>query len=101
MARRDKVIGSSLEAAPVVHVDADTRALLDGTPFDDLCITSGIEVTEEPAPADAFRMEGAEDVAVVFRHAEGGKCLRCWKILPDVGLHGHDGVCGRCDAALG
>ena len=32
--------------------------------------------------------------------AEGEKCQRCWKILPDVGTHTHAGVCGRCDEAL-
>ncbi|WP_308916446.1 isoleucine--tRNA ligase [Jannaschia sp. LMIT008] len=101
IARRDKVIGASLEAAPVVHVDADTKSLLDDLPFEDLCIVSEITVTTDAAPDDAFRMEGTEGVAVVFAHAEGGKCLRCWKVLPDVGQHGHDGVCGRCDAALG
>jgi isoleucyl-tRNA synthetase len=100
VARRDKVIGSSLEAAPVVHVDADTAAMLSEVPFDDLCIVSDITVTSEPAPEDAFRPEGDPSIAVVFRHAQGGKCERCWKVLPDVGHHGHDAVCGRCDAAL-
>ncbi len=99
-ARRDKVIGSSLEAAPTVYVDAETMALLDGVSFDDICITSGITVTTEPAPDGAFALDDAPGVAVGFAQAEGGKCLRCWKILPDVGQHGHDGVCGRCDAAL-
>ena len=100
VARRDKVIGSSLEAAPIVHVDAETAALLGDVPFEDICITSGIEVTDAPAPDDAFRPEGEAGIAVVFAHAEGGKCQRCWKILPDVGHHGHDGVCARCDGAL-
>ncbi|CUH15051.1 Isoleucine--tRNA ligase [Jannaschia seosinensis] len=100
VARRDKVIGSSLEAAPIVHVDADTAAILREVPFEDLCITSGITITTDPAPDDAFRTEGDASVAVAFAHAEGGKCQRCWKVLPDVGRHGHDGVCGRCDAAL-
>ncbi|MEM7488955.1 MAG: isoleucine--tRNA ligase [Pseudomonadota bacterium] len=99
--RRDKVIGSSLEAAPIVHVDADTAATLAEIPFDDICITSAITVTTDPAPDTAFRAEGEAGVAVVFAHAEGGKCQRCWKILPDVGHHGHDAVCGRCDQALG
>ncbi|KIT14534.1 isoleucine--tRNA ligase [Jannaschia aquimarina] len=101
VARRDKVIGASLEAAPIVHIDGTTKALLDDLPFDDICIVSGITVTDAPAPDDAFRGEGSDGVAVVFAHAEGGKCLRCWKVLPDVGHHGHDGVCGRCDGALG
>jgi isoleucyl-tRNA synthetase len=37
---------------------------------------------------------------VVFERADGQKCQRCWKILPDVGTHSHTGVCARCDAAL-
>ncbi|SDY62780.1 Isoleucyl-tRNA synthetase [Jannaschia faecimaris] len=99
-ARRDKVIGASLEAAPTVHVDADTVTLLEDVAFEDVCITSRIAVSSEPAPADAFTLDDAPGTAVVFAQAEGGKCQRCWKILPDVGHFGHDGVCGRCDGAL-
>ncbi|KUJ80411.1 isoleucine--tRNA ligase [Ruegeria marisrubri] len=100
--RRDKVIGSSLEAAPVVHVeDAETRKLLAGIDMDDLCITSGLTVTGDPAPSEAFRLPEIPGVGVVFELAEGDKCQRCWKILPDVGRHSHPGVCGRCNDALG
>lgn len=100
--RQDKVIGSSLEAAPIVHVeDAATRALLATFDVDDMCITSGLSVTGDPAPAEAFRVPEIEGVGVVFEKAEGAKCQRCWKILPDVGRHAHEGVCGRCDEALG
>jgi isoleucyl-tRNA synthetase len=99
--RRDKVIGSSLEAAPVVHVeDAETRTLLGGIDIDDLCITSGLTVTGDPAPSEAFRMPEVEGIGVVFELATGEKCQRCWKILPDVGRHTHPGVCGRCNSAL-
>ncbi|MBM2576010.1 isoleucine--tRNA ligase [Jannaschia sp. Os4] len=100
VARRDKVIGSSLEAAPTVHVDAATKAVLDGVAFDDVCIVSAITVTTDAAPSDAFVLDEVPGVAVAFAHAEGGKCQRCWKVLPDVGHHGHDGVCARCDQAL-
>ncbi len=100
--RQEKVIGSSLEAAPIVHVeDAEVRDLLATFDVDDLCITSGLTVTGDPAPAEAFRVPEIEGVAVVFEKAEGEKCQRCWKILPDVGRHAHDGVCGRCNEALG
>ncbi|WP_407496028.1 isoleucine--tRNA ligase [Pseudooceanicola sp. MF1-13] len=99
--RRDKVIGSSLEAAPIVHLSADLAALITNPEtFADLCITSGVELTDAPAPADAFRLPEVDGVAVVFAEADGEKCQRCWKILPDVGTHEHSGVCGRCDAAL-
>ncbi|MFC3614287.1 isoleucine--tRNA ligase [Lutimaribacter marinistellae] len=99
--RRDKVIGSSLEAAPVVHVeDADLRELVKRSDMDDLCITSGLSVTGDPSPSEAFRMPEVQGVSVVFERAEGEKCQRCWKILPDVGRHSHPGVCGRCEEAL-
>nr|WP_323781097.1 isoleucine--tRNA ligase [Amylibacter sp.] len=99
--RRDKVIGASLEAAPIVHVgDADVLAALKSTPFADLCITSGVTLTDDPIPAEAFRMPEIDGVGVVFETAEGEKCQRCWKILPDVGTHSHAGTCGRCSDAL-
>ncbi len=97
--RTNKVIGASLEAAPNVHVSADQAKVLETLSFDDLCITSGILVTTDAAPAGAFTIDGSE-VGVVFAKAAGEKCQRCWKILPDVGTHSHTGVCGRCDAAL-
>ncbi len=100
--RQDKVIGASLEAAPVVHVrDADTLAAVKSVPFEDVCITSAIGLTADPIPNEAFRMPEIEGVGVVFEKADGAKCERCWKILPDVGLHSHPGTCGRCNGALG
>ncbi|MCE7029570.1 isoleucine--tRNA ligase [Jiella avicenniae] len=84
--RRDKVIGSSLEAWPTVHVaDADTRALVAASDFAEICITSGIEISGEPAPADAFTLADTPGVAVAFAKAEGTKCARSWKITGDVG----------------
>ncbi|MCQ0970076.1 isoleucine--tRNA ligase [Paracoccus sp. TK19116] len=99
--RTDKTIGASLEAAPVVHAeDADTLAALRSVDFADLCIVSDIVLTGDPAPSEAFRMADAPGIGVVFEEAEGEKCQRCWKILPDVGTHSHPGVCARCDKAL-
>ncbi|KAA8605266.1 isoleucine--tRNA ligase [Salipiger aestuarii] len=100
--RTDKVIGASLEAAPVVHVeDAAILEALKSVAFEDLCITSDITLTADPAPSEAFRMTEVPGVGVVFEKAMGQKCQRCWKILPDVGTHAHPGTCGRCDTALG
>ncbi len=100
--RTDKVIGASLEAAPVVHIRNDEMlAALKSVPFEDVCITSGMVLTADPIPAEAFRMPEVDGVGVVFEKAEGEKCQRCWKILPDVGKHGHAGTCKRCNDALG
>ena len=98
--RQDKTIGASLEAAPQVYVSQETADILKTVPLADMCITSAVHVLTDQAPADAFTLDDTPGVAVVFAKAEGEKCQRCWKILPDVGTHSHEGVCGRCDAAL-
>ncbi len=99
--RTEKVIGASLEAAPVLYLaDQAVKDILEQMPFADICITSDLTLSTEAAPSDAFTMAEIEGIAVSFVKAEGEKCGRCWKILPDVGTHSHAGVCGRCDEAL-
>lgn len=84
--RKEKRIGSSLEAAPVVHVaDAELLKALDGLDFAEICITSDIEVVSGEGPAQAFRLEDGTKVAVEPKLAEGTKCARSWKITKDVG----------------
>ncbi|NDK33880.1 isoleucine--tRNA ligase [Rhodovulum sulfidophilum] len=100
--RKDKVIGASLEAAPVVHVrDAEVLKALKSVDFADICITSAVQLSGDPRPQEAFRLPDVDGVGVVFEKAEGEKCGRCWKILPDVGQHAHPQTCARCSAVLG
>ncbi len=75
--RRAKRIGSSLEAAPVVHVaDEALRALLAGVDLAEIAITSDILLSGEPAPDGAFTLPDTPDIAVVPTKAEGRKCAR-------------------------
>jgi isoleucyl-tRNA synthetase len=84
--RKDKRIGSSLEAAPVVHIaDAELMAALDGLDFAEICITSDISLVAGEGPADAFRSDDVAQVSVEPKRAEGVKCARSWKITRDVG----------------
>ena len=98
--RRDKNIGSSLEAAPSVYVTTDVAKVLKSVSFADLCITSSIEIDTGEAPEAAFSLEDTAGVSVSFAKAVGRKCNRCWKISPDVGSHSHPEVCSRCNSAL-
>ena len=85
--RREKRIGSSLEAAPVVYIT--DPALVDAvgdSDFAEICITSGVKVETAAGPEDAFRLDDVEAVAVVPALAEGTKCARSWRITDDVGL---------------
>jgi len=84
--RARKNIGSSLEAAPAVYVsDADLLGALKGVDFAEVCITSAISVRDGETHEEAFRLDDVPGVAVVFARAEGRKCARSWKVLPDVG----------------
>jgi isoleucyl-tRNA synthetase len=84
--RAAKRIGSSLEAAPVVHVtdDAILRALRD-IDLAEVCITSGAMLLKSAPPPGAFQLAEVAGVAVVPRRAEGKKCARSWRITQDVG----------------
>ncbi|GLK77803.1 isoleucine--tRNA ligase [Methylopila jiangsuensis] len=84
--RAAKRIGSSLEAAPVVHVtDPELAAALKGVDLAEVAITSAVTLTSDEAPADAFRLPDVAGVAVVPAKAAGRKCARSWKISPEVG----------------
>ncbi|PRD41804.1 isoleucine--tRNA ligase [Phyllobacterium phragmitis] len=84
--RADKRIGSSLEAAPVVHVtDPALMEAIQGLDFAEICITSDITVTDEAPPANAFTLDDVDGVAVVPVRATGVKCARSWRYTHDVG----------------
>jgi isoleucyl-tRNA synthetase len=86
--RKNKVIGSSLEAAPLVAIaDPELFAVLQGVDFAEVCITSDIAIVEGDAPADetAFRLDEQPGVAVVFRKATGKQCARSRRFFADVG----------------
>lgn len=84
--RREKRIGSSLEASPAVYIaDPVLNEAIKGQDMAEICITSSISVTEGDAPGDAFKLDEVPGVGVVTELAQGKKCARSWKVLPDVG----------------
>jgi isoleucyl-tRNA synthetase len=84
--RREKRIGSSLEAAPVVHIaDPELLNALEGQDFAEICITSAISVVTGEGAADDFRLNEVQKVSVEQKLAEGKKCARSWRITADVG----------------
>ena len=92
--RREKRIGSSLEAAPRVHVtDPAYRAAMSaeapGGMVDDflaeIAITSQAYLVDGAADGEAFRLDDVADVAVIPGRAEGQKCARSWKYDPAIG----------------
>jgi isoleucyl-tRNA synthetase len=99
--RREKRIGSSLEAAPQVFVSAADAALLAGLDLAELAIVSALELAVGPPPADAFTLADAPGIGVVPRRADGARCARCWQVLPEVGgIADAPELCRRCSAAV-
>jgi len=100
--RKDKRIGSSLEAAPVVYVnDPELMKALEGQDFEETCITSGIAIVSGEGPETAFRLAEVQGVAVDPKLAEGTKCARSWRVTTDVGSdQAYPDVSARDAAAL-
>ena len=85
--RRDKRLGAALEAAPRVHIaDPALIAAFEGLDAAEVFRTSQASLIAGAGPADAFRLEGDDTVAVEAIKANGRKCARSWRILPEVGL---------------
>ena len=77
--RREKRIGSSLEAAPEIYVsDKELRDAFDGLDVAELMITSDATIKDGGPPIDAFTMPEVAGVAVVPTLAQGKKCARSW-----------------------
>jgi isoleucyl-tRNA synthetase len=84
--RAGKRIGSSLEAAPQVYVaNAEMLRALEGVDLTEVSITSAARLIAKEPPEGAFTLPDVVGVGVVPKLAEGKKCARSWRILPDVG----------------
>jgi isoleucyl-tRNA synthetase len=100
-ARADGTIGASLQAAPVLHLPPAQAELITAEEWAELAIVSRLTLSIEPAPDGAFRNPDRADVAVQFVRADGDKCARCWRVLPEVGtVHAHPLLCLRCADAV-
>jgi isoleucyl-tRNA synthetase len=85
--RRDKIIGSSLEAdVAVTLANPDLVATAGAVDFTEICIVSQFEARE-----------GEHDRVAVERTARL-KCGRCWRHLPEVPEDG--ALCARCDEVV-
>ena len=83
--RREKRIGSALEAAPRVSIaDPELMAAFEGLDAADVFRTSAAELIAGDGPVDAFRLPDVASVSVEPRRADGAKCQRSWKVLPEV-----------------
>tara|TARA_B110000211_G_scaffold213454_1_gene253997 strand:- start:9818 stop:12547 length:2730 start_codon:yes stop_codon:yes gene_type:complete len=80
--RSSKEIGSSLEAAILIHANEKDFNLLENLDLEEYFITSKVEKIKD----------ANNKLRIVVKKASGTKCPRCWKIL--------ETKCSRCENAL-
>lgn len=88
--RQQGLIGSSLEAEVTLSFGPAEDTLLSQAEWAEVLIASTV----------LFMRSQAGEIATV-RVAEGKKCARCWRVLPEVGQQtGHPTLCARCADAV-
>ncbi|MDP7472332.1 MAG: isoleucine--tRNA ligase [Vicinamibacterales bacterium] len=96
--RKDKTVGTSLQARVQLRAGGETRALLDRY-ADELptLFIAQAEVDGEPTPDDGDSPVAGETIAIAVGRAEGIKCERCWRYVAAVSDRPErQGVCARC-----
>jgi isoleucyl-tRNA synthetase len=101
VARADKIIGSSLEAAPVLVVaDAADKALFDSVDLAEISITSTATVEMGATLDGLYTVPEIKGAGARFVQAAGEKCARCWRVLEEVKVHPDTHLCNRCTDAV-
>ncbi len=103
IARKEKRIGHSLEAAVTLGVSDELQAEL--SPFSDqlrsLLIVSSVDLVPAGTLEQGHVSEEVEGLKVYVEPTTEPKCERCWIHDPSVGGHEqHPSICGRCARAL-
>ncbi len=103
--RREKVIGSSLEAQVVLDASPDRARFLQRYEQDlpTLFIVSKVTVNqiETISTEGHLAVDVALGVSVNATKADDEKCERCWNYRPTVGVHSeHPTLCDRCVEAV-
>jgi len=97
--RRDKVIGSSLEATVRLMLDGNSYRETAGINWAETLIVGSAQAIEAtPEPERDSDLPHAVSVLADVERSSDEKCGRCWRHLPDV--EQEDGLCGRCDGVL-
>jgi isoleucyl-tRNA synthetase len=76
--RQNKVIGSALEANVIVQLNDEYRRAFEGFDPAEIFRTSQASISR-------FLSHETNTIRITVRKAEGQRCARSWKILPDVG----------------
>jgi isoleucyl-tRNA synthetase len=89
-ARRANTLGSSLQASVTLPLTAETESLLSADQWAEIAIVSNVRIERDAGEALAS-----------ISPAPGSKCVRCWRVLTEVGQQPkHPALCERCADAV-
>ncbi len=105
MARREKVIGHSLEAEVLITAGGELMSFMIGewNTLKEISIISELTVLQQDSPIAGIRFSSEEipEMIVQVQPAQGEKCERCWIRSTSVGtIAEHPAICHRCAAVL-
>jgi len=93
-------IGSSLQASLDVYVSGELMRGFETLDWAEITITSHVTLHIDQTPSTpVFSLDDVPSISIVVKKADGEKCQRCWKVLPEVGTTYTD-VCTRCHTVL-
>lgn len=101
LSRKDKLIGSPLEAKVVLYCDNDLYDFIYSikSELKELFIVSQVELLR--GNDGKIRGEILKDLSITVFKADGEKCERCWSYSNTVGKNGtNEKICSRCAAIL-
>lgn len=105
--RADKKIGSSLETAVYIKVNANKEELLNTLKsceeeLPSIFITSQAHIiTDGSEPSEILNTHEEENYTIYATLAKGTKCERCWKFSDDLGKDAeHKTICPACITAV-
>ena len=101
-ARRDKVIGHSLDAVVEIEASGQTAELLDrfADELKETLIVSDVLRVEGLSGQDVFTGDIVADLKVRVSRSANQKCSRCWGYFSEVGSLENPELCSRCEDVL-
>jgi isoleucyl-tRNA synthetase len=89
-ARKANIVGSSLQAAVELPLNAEHEHLLDEAAWSEIAIVSSVRIVPD-----------TDETLSRVTPASGDKCVRCWRVLTEVGSNAtHPVLCLRCADAV-
>ena len=103
IARKDKLVGNSLQAVLSLTADADTLEFLgqNAEAFAEITMVSELKLLDAAPESPTLASEEIKGLVILVEPTEAAKCPRCWMHSKTVGADSeHPELCARCAAVV-